>query len=184
MEKKKACLISLFKRLSSGFRKEHMDHLLSLQGAVELCHLLLTSPPDQARTLTASPQDLANYLGWKAGGYEVHFTRTPSTPKDTRPQPTKEDVPQEEGAVEVKEEEAQEGGEVPEGGAASEVVKEEEGKGEASVKKEEGKKEEEVAQERIHPLKLLEKQVVVSCSSGYSSIYSCISLFYFVLLFS
>lgn len=185
MERKKACLISLFKRLTSGFRKEDVDHLTSLQGAVELCHLLLASPPDQARTLTASPQDLANYLGWKTGGYEVHFTRTPSTPKETRPAPGKEDAMQEDGAAEVKEEEAQE--EAGEAAGAAPEVKEEEGKGEVLGRKEEGRKEEEAPQERVHPLVLLEKQVVVSqecivCLCVYLCLFLSLSTYVYLCL--
>lgn len=169
MEKKKACLISLFKRLSSSFRKESHEHITTLQGALEFCQLLImVDDSSLSRTLIVSPSELANYLGWKPGGYEMQFSKYTQDKKDTvkkeekeKEKPCKEEAV-EEHCAEKEEEPAEKEGEVEVKQEEAEAVEEkkEEIKRE-EVKKEEPRKEEET-QERIHPLKLLEKQVVVS----------------------
>nr|XP_045603952.1 protein virilizer homolog [Procambarus clarkii] len=84
MEKKKACLISLFKRLTSTFRKESHEHLMSLQGALEFCELLIMNDDSSmSRTMIVSASELANYLGWKPGGYEMQFSKYSQDKKDT-----------------------------------------------------------------------------------------------------
>lgn len=196
MEKKKACLISLFKRLTSTFRKESHEHLMSLQGALELCHLLImTDAMSTSRTMTVSVSELANYLGWKPGGFEMQYSKYSQEKKEVakkeekekekeKEKPIKEEVQEEPVTAKVKEEEVTE--KVDEGEALpektetaeekkedeiqKEEVKKEEVKKEEvrkeEVKKEEVKKEEprreDETQERIHPLRLLEKQVIVS----------------------
>lgn len=92
MEKKKACLISLFKRLSSGFSKELPEHLTSLQGALEFCHLLISTDTQTSRTLTVSPTELANYLGWKLGGYEMQFSKYVLEKKDAQKKEDRKDI--------------------------------------------------------------------------------------------
>ncbi|XP_042220163.1 protein virilizer-like isoform X2 [Homarus americanus] len=172
MEKKRACLISLFKRLSSTFRKESHEHITSLQGALEFCQLLIMNEDSSmSRTMIVSASELANYLGWKPGGYEMQFSKYSQDKKDIikkeekekekvvkeepvveEPKAEKEETPEKENEVEVKQEEAEVVEEKKEEIKKEEVKKEE-------VKKEEPRKEEET-QERIHPLKLLESQVV------------------------
>lgn len=92
MEKKKACLISLFKRLSSGFSKDLPEHLTSLQGALEFCHLLISTDNQTTRSLTVSPTELANYLGWKLGGYEMQFSKYALDKKDSQKKEDRKDV--------------------------------------------------------------------------------------------
>lgn len=185
MEKKRACLLSLFKRLSSSFRKESQEHVTTLQGALEFCHLLIACDDSISvpRTLTVTPLEVASYLGWKAGGLEMQYSKYAQEKKETVKKEEKEKEKEKEKAVkeasteeagtnqkeeestekemevEVKQEET-EPIEEKEEEPKKEEVKKEEIKKEEKIKKEEHRKEEDTL-ELVHPLKLLEKQVVV-----------------------
>ncbi|XP_068224412.1 protein virilizer isoform X3 [Palaemon carinicauda] len=192
MEKKRACLISLFKRLSSSFRKESQEYITSLQGALEFCQLLIETDESStvSRTLLVTPSELASYIGWKLGGLEMQYSKYSQEKKEIikKEEKEKEKVVKEEPAEEptpaataVKEEatdkseadsktDETEGAEVKTEEETKEELRKEETKKEPP-KKEEVKKEEVVRREepqrredeikeRIHPLKLLENQVV------------------------
>merc|ERR1739842_234334 len=63
-EKKRGCLLTLFQRINLSFVKESTHCIATLQGSLELCHLLLNLE-HPSRSLSITPQELGTYLGWK-----------------------------------------------------------------------------------------------------------------------
>ncbi|CAL4171551.1 unnamed protein product, partial [Meganyctiphanes norvegica] len=151
-ERKRGCLLTLFQRINLSFVKESSHCIATLQGTLELCHLLLNLEHPN-RSLSITPQELGAYLFWKK--LESQSNKTEKREQES-----------------VKKEQEKEDEQVKQETGEGETDKKEE-KLEVDIKPEDIMPKEEKPMEvetpSTHPLRLLEIKVVCDGSEDETS---------------